>query len=128
MVITRSRFAGMKFQPVQRGQLSSYDYMQKLNFIPARQDNFPPGICLSGDYMIPVCNDEISTRPAGTDFTLRLQAEIKFCPDKAGKFSTCYLFRFTYIFFEFFFVSTISIDLKIVCLSCLVFSCAYSFS
>ena len=26
---------------------------------------------LGGDYMIPACRDEISTRPAETDFTLR---------------------------------------------------------
>ena len=41
-----------------------------------------------GDYMIPVCQDEISARPAGTDFTLRLYVEIKFRPGKAGQFST----------------------------------------
>ena len=33
MVITRSRFAGMKFQPVQPGQISPYDYMGKSIFI-----------------------------------------------------------------------------------------------
>ena len=43
---------------------------------------------LGGDYMIPVCRDEISTRPAGTDFTLRLHGKTKFHPDKAGQFST----------------------------------------
>ena len=47
-----------------------------------------------GVYMIPVCRDEISTRRAGSDFTLRLHAEIKFCPGKAGQFSDWYLFRF----------------------------------
>ena len=52
-----------------------------------------------------VCRDEISTRPAGADFTLRLHVEIKFHPGKAGQFSTWHLFRFVYIFFEFFFVS-----------------------
>ena len=31
---------------------------------------------LGGDYMIPVCQDEISARPAGTDFTLRVYVEI----------------------------------------------------
>ena len=41
--------------------------------------------------MIPVCRDEISTRPAGTDFTLRLHVEIKFRPGKAGHFSTWHL-------------------------------------
>ena len=35
--------------------------------------------------MILVCRDEISTRPAGTDFTLRLYSEIKFHSSKEGK-------------------------------------------
>ena len=43
---------------------------------------------LGGDYMIPICRDEISAHPAGTDFTLRLHEEIKFRPGKAGQFST----------------------------------------
>ena len=55
--------------------------------------------------MIPVCRDEISTRPAGTDFTLRLHVEIKFRHGKAEQFPTWYLFRFICIFFEFFIVS-----------------------
>ena len=55
--------------------------------------------------MIPVGRDEISTRPARTDFPLRLHGEIKFHPDKAGQFSTWYLFRFVFILFYFFFVS-----------------------
>ena len=92
---------------------------------------------LGGDYMIPVCRDEISTCPAGTDFTPRLHVEIKFCPGNGEQFSTWHLFRFVYIFFEFFFVSMsvyeienpkISIDLKMFCLSCLVSSGVYSFS
>ena len=33
--------------------------------------------------IIPVCQDEISTRPAGIDFALRLYEEIKFYPGKA---------------------------------------------
>ena len=48
---------------------------------------------------VPVSRDEISTRPAGTDFTLRLHASIKFHPGRAGQFSTWYLFRFVQIFF-----------------------------
>ena len=40
--------------------------------------------------MIQACRDEISTRPAETDFTLRLNAEIKFRPGKAGQTSTWY--------------------------------------
>ena len=44
--------------------------------------------------MIPACRDEISTRPAETDFTLGLHVEIKFRPGKAGQFSTWYLIRF----------------------------------
>ena len=41
--------------------------------------------------MIPVCRDEISPRPAGTDLTLRLHVEIKFRPGKAGQLSTWHL-------------------------------------
>ena len=55
--------------------------------------------------MIPACRDEIPTRPAETDFTLRLHVEIKFPPGKAGQFSTWYLIRFACISFGFFFVS-----------------------
>ena len=44
---------------------------------------------LVGDYIIPVCRDEISSRPAGTDLTLRLNVEINFSPGNAGQFSTC---------------------------------------
>ena len=36
--------------------------------------------------MIPVCRDEISARPAGTDFTLRLHVEIKFRPARRDSF------------------------------------------
>ena len=36
--ITRSWPAGVKFQPVQPGQTSTYDYMGKLKFILVRQD------------------------------------------------------------------------------------------
>ena len=60
---------------------------------------------LGGDYMFPACRDEISTRPAETDFTLRLHVEIKFRPGKAGQFSTWDLIKFECIFFGFFFVS-----------------------
>ena len=35
-----------------------------------------------------LCRDEISTRPAEKDFTLRLHVEIKFRPGKAAQFST----------------------------------------
>ena len=38
----------------------------------------------AGDYMVPVCWDEISTRLAGKDSTLRLHVEIKFRHGKAG--------------------------------------------
>ena len=38
--------------------------------------------------MIPVCQDEISTRTGGADFTLQLNGEIKFHSGKAGQFST----------------------------------------
>ena len=57
-------------------------------------------IVYGGDYMIPVCRDESSTRPAGAYFTLQLHAEIKFHHGKAGQFSTCYLFRFAGTFLE----------------------------
>ena len=43
--------------------------------------------------MIPICRDEILTRPARTDFTLRLHREIKFHPGKARQFSARYLSR-----------------------------------
>ena len=46
VVITWSRFARMKFQPIQPEQISSYDYMGKSDFIPARRDSFPSGTCL----------------------------------------------------------------------------------
>ena len=55
--------------------------------------------------MIPACQNEISTRPAEADFTLRLHVEIKFRPGKVGQFPTWYLTRFVCIFFGFFFVS-----------------------
>ena len=55
--------------------------------------------------MIPACRDEISVRPAETDFTVRLHVEIKFRPGKAGQFPTWYLIRFACIFIGFFFVS-----------------------
>ena len=67
---------------------------------------------LGGDYMIPVCQDEISTRPAGAYFTLRLHVEIKFHHGKAGQFSTCYLFRFAGTFFEFFFCKHVSLRIE----------------
>ena len=40
------RFAEVRFQPVQSGQISPYDYMGNLNFISARRDSFSPGISL----------------------------------------------------------------------------------
>ena len=54
------------------------------------------------EYMIPVCQDEISPRPAETDLIIRLHVEMKFRPGKAGQFSTRHLFRFVCNFFEFF--------------------------
>ena len=58
---------------------------------------------LGGDYMIPICQDETSTHPAGSYFTLQLNVEIKLRPGKTGQFSTLYLFTFACIFFDFFF-------------------------
>ena len=60
---------------------------------------------LGRDYMIPDCQDEISTSPAATDFTIRLHVKIKLCPSKTGQFSTWHLIRFACISFRFFFVS-----------------------
>ena len=60
---------------------------------------------LGGDHMIPASRDEISTRPAEIDFTLRLHVEIKFRHGKVGQFSTWCLIRFACVFFGFFFVS-----------------------
>ena len=68
--------------------------------------DIPLLICfLGGNYMISASQDEISARPAETDFTLRLHVEIKLRPGKTGQFSTWYLIRFACIFFGFFFVS-----------------------
>ena len=55
--------------------------------------------------MNPVCRYEVSPRPVGTDLTLQLHVEIKFCPGKVGQFPTWHLLRFVSIFFEFFFVT-----------------------
>ena len=55
--------------------------------------------------MISVCRDEISLRSAGTDLTLRLHVEIKFCLGKAKQFPIWHLFRFVCNFFEFFIVA-----------------------
>ena len=60
---------------------------------------------LGGDYLIPVCQGEISTRPAGTDFTLWLHGGVRFHPSKEWQFSIWYLYRFVYIFLWFSFVS-----------------------
>ena len=56
--------------------------------------------------MISACRDEISTRSAETDFTLRLHVEIEFRPGNAGQSSTWYLIilniismHFLWIFF-----------------------------
>ena len=51
--------------------------------------------------MNPVCQDQISTRPAETDFTLRLLKEIEFHPGKLGQFSTWFLLKFEFFFFNF---------------------------
>ena len=53
--------------------------------------------------MNPIFQNEISTRPAVADFTLRLHREIKFHLGKVGQFSTWFLFRFVQYFFTFFF-------------------------
>ena len=60
--------------------------------------------------MTPVCRDEISTRPGGTDFTLQLNGEIKFHSGKAGQFFTYYLIRFVYIFFYQIFVCVVKVQ------------------
>lgn len=45
VVITWSRFAGMKFQSVQPGLISPYGYMDKLDFIAAKWDSLLSGNC-----------------------------------------------------------------------------------
>ena len=52
---------------------------------------------LGGNYMILVCQDEISISPARLDFTVRLHKEVKLHLGKMGQFPTWYLFRFVYI-------------------------------
>ena len=58
--------------------------------------------------MNPVCRDEISNRPAGTDINQQtdfnqisawLYGEINLHPGKAGQFFIWYLLKFVYIFF-----------------------------
>ena len=79
--------ARMKFQFVQSGQILPYHHVWKLNFISARQDSFPPDICLA-------------LYASSLNFFLSMSIYKIENPQ-------------------------ISIDLKIFCLSCLVFSCAY---
>ena len=43
---------------------------------------------LGGNYMILVCQDEISTGPARIDFTVRLNEEVKLHLGKLGQFPT----------------------------------------
>ena len=43
---------------------------------------------LGGNYMILVCQDEISTGPARIDFTVRLNEEVKLHLGKMGQFPT----------------------------------------
>ena len=47
--------------------------------------------------MIPVCYDEISTRPAGTDFTLRWHAESKFRPGGGTVFHLAFVFLWIFL-------------------------------
>ena len=63
------------------------------------QNTFLQNLVWGYCYMIPVCRDEISIRSAGTNFTIRVYAEIKYHPGKTEQFFTWYLFRFVYIFF-----------------------------
>ena len=46
VAITWSLFAETKFQLIQPGQISTFDYMGESNLILARQDSFSPSICL----------------------------------------------------------------------------------
>ena len=46
MVIRWSRFARMKFQPVQPAQVLPYDKMGESNFILAKRDSSQSGICV----------------------------------------------------------------------------------
>ena len=54
--------------------------------------------------MILDCRDETSTCPAGNHFAVGLHGEIEFHPDKAGRFSNLYLFRFVHFFYLVFIV------------------------
>ena len=60
--------------------------------------------------MMPACWDEISTRPAKTDFTLQLHVEIKFRPGKAGQTSTWYLIVLNIICMQFLWIFFVSIS------------------
>ena len=55
-------------------------------------------------YMILVFRGWNFTRSSWENLIPRLHGQIKFCPGKAGQFSTWHLFRFVCSFFEFFFV------------------------
>ena len=57
-------------------------------------------IFLVDNYIIPVCQDGISTRPGRTDFIPRLHGEIKLHPGKAVQLTTWYLLRFVHMFFS----------------------------
>ena len=63
---------------------------------------------LGDDYMIPACQDEISTCPAETDFIPRLHMEIKFRPGKTGQFSSCYLIILDIICMHFLWIFLVS--------------------
>ena len=63
---------------------------------------------LGGNYMIPVCRDDISTSLARIDFTVQLHEEIKFhlgsfLPDICFDLYTFSLQTFVKIFINFFF-------------------------
>ena len=73
VVITWSRFASIKFQPVQPGHISPYDYMCKSIFTPASWDRFPPGIWLQ--------------RPIGSHWFKNFYKKMKFYKDICLLFS-----------------------------------------
>ena len=74
-----------KYVSVQTNKPNKIKKNQEINYIKAylkHWKNLETSLTtelndLGGDYMIPACRDEISIRPAETDFTLRLHVEIK---------------------------------------------------
>ena len=70
VMITWSRFAGIKLQPVQPAKTSPYDYIENFNL--TRQDIFPPGTCLdlctfSCNFPLEACAKLLFNPPLGAE-------------------------------------------------------------